>query len=129
MNFTNPRTHAIVPDWPLGGSRRGPAVFTVESNKRGERISRVTTGRPKHSTYGANARIVDGDDGKIYLLFVTEFLQVRAVPGTMTGDTFLYDGDSGYWPALRMLNPTLAEKMWASLQSRGELKGDPGHVE
>lgn len=66
--FTNPRLEAEFTDWPLGGSRRGVCRFTVETNKRGSRILRTTTGKPKASTYSDAVAIVDGDDGRTYLL-------------------------------------------------------------
>ena len=67
--LTNPRLHAEFTDWPLGGSKRGKCVFSVEHNpKKGYRFTRVTTGKPKVSTYGCEAAIVEGDDGKTYLI-------------------------------------------------------------
>jgi len=71
LAFTNPRLHAVIPNWPLGGKRRGPCVFLVEKDpkgKRGVRVSRTTTGAPKYSTYADAAAIVDGDDGRTYFL-------------------------------------------------------------
>lgn len=68
IQFSNPRLHAEFPDWPLGGSKRGLCVFTVETNKKGSRILRTTTGKPKASTYSTKVAIVDGSDGKTYLL-------------------------------------------------------------
>lgn len=70
MKFSNPRMTAEFTDWPLGGDRRGTCVFVVESHpKKGQRIARTTTGKPKYTTYAQQARIVDGDDGRTYLLF------------------------------------------------------------
>ena len=69
MNYSNPRLHAEFPDWPLGGLRRGLCVFDVQHVPgKGYRFSRVTTGKPKFDTYGGKAAIVDGDDGRTYLL-------------------------------------------------------------
>src|SRR5689334_15722734 len=69
--FSNPRLTATFTDWPLGGDKRGQCVFKVESGSRGIRVSRVTTGKPKYSIYGGKAAIVDGDDGKTYILHLT----------------------------------------------------------
>lgn len=69
IGFTNPRHHAEITNWPIGGSRRGTAVFTVEHNvSRGVRVSRTTTGKPKFTTYCHAAAIVDGANGQTYIL-------------------------------------------------------------
>jgi len=74
FTFTNPRTRAVFTDWPSGRFRT-TCTFAVESHpKRGERVSRVTldkNGRPcspKHTTYAGKWAIVDGEDGRTYLL-------------------------------------------------------------
>lgn len=67
--FSNPRLNATFTDWPLGGSKRGECTFTVEKHPRkGSRILRTTTGKPKASTYSTLCAIVDAEDGKTYLL-------------------------------------------------------------
>lgn len=88
MSYSNPRTHAEVENWPMGGSRRGVAVFSVESDpKRGERGVRVTTtedGRtnnPKKLTYTRKVRIVDDDDGKTYFAELTSYGFVTIMQG------------------------------------------------
>lgn len=69
LTYTNPRTGAEFNDWPLGGSRRGYCKFHVEKhNKRGWRVGRTTTGKTKYHTYGGPACIVDGSDGRTYVL-------------------------------------------------------------
>jgi len=68
LKFSNARRSATISDWPLGSGKRGPCTFTVEAGSRGERISRVTTGKPKYTTYAQKACIVDGENGKTYLL-------------------------------------------------------------
>jgi len=69
VKFSNPRLQATFTDWPLGGNRRGQCVFVVETHpKRGFRFTRTTTGKPKTATYGGKAAIVDGDDGRTYLI-------------------------------------------------------------
>ena len=68
VTFTNPRLQATFEDWPLG-NRRGRCVFAVESKAgKGFRFTRTTTGKPKAHTYGGQAAIVDGSDGRTYLL-------------------------------------------------------------
>lgn len=69
ISFSNPRTEAVFPDWPLGGAKRGECKFWVEFNpKRGYRFCRVTTGKPKTATFGGKGVIVDGSDGRTYLI-------------------------------------------------------------
>lgn len=65
--LSNPRTHAVIENWP-SGANRVTATFTVEKNKRGERIARTTTGKPKVTTYHDKMAIVDGEDGRTYLI-------------------------------------------------------------
>jgi len=65
----------------LGGSKRGTCKFWVEHNpKKGYRFCRVTTGKPKTATYGGRGAIVDGSDGRTYLIQfagVYDFISVR----------------------------------------------------
>lgn len=74
LTFSNPRCTAEFNDWPIGGANRGQCKFAVERNNRGERVSRQTTNKhgvwckPKYSNYGKEACIVDGSDGKTYIL-------------------------------------------------------------
>lgn len=67
-NYSNPRISATIENWPIGGGKRGPARFYIEAGIRKERAVRVTTGKPKKLTYALRTRIVDGDDGKTYIL-------------------------------------------------------------
>jgi hypothetical protein len=69
MKFSNPRLRAEFDDWPLGGNKRGKCVFQIEHDqKRGWRVTRTTTGKPKVRTYGGQAAIVDCDNGRTYIL-------------------------------------------------------------
>ena len=73
ITFTNPRISADFDDWPSGRDRV-KCSFRVDRDKRGWRISRTTTNKhgawckPKLSTYSGPAAIVDGSDGKTYIL-------------------------------------------------------------
>jgi hypothetical protein len=68
ITFASPRLSATIENWPSGG-KRVTAQFLVESHpKKGERVSRTTTGKPKCTTYGRRMCIVDGSDGRTYLL-------------------------------------------------------------
>lgn len=69
ITFSNPRSFATFPDWPLGGNKRGECKFWIESSpKKGHRFVRQTTGKPKTATYGGKGAIVDGSDGRTYLI-------------------------------------------------------------
>jgi len=72
LTYSNPRLEAIIENWP-SGNRRVTATFLVEVSDRGERVSRTTTGAPKKLTYAKKARIVDGSDGRTYLLTLTVY--------------------------------------------------------
>ena len=77
MKFSNPRLTATFAEWP---SSKNGCVFTIESKPgKGVRCGRTTTGATKYSNYGQKMAIVDGDDGKTYILqynfanFITVF--------------------------------------------------------
>jgi hypothetical protein len=65
-----------ISDWPYGRDLRTTATFTIETHPtRGQRGTRTTidpktgrTSKPKTLTFARQARIVDGDDGKTYIL-------------------------------------------------------------
>lgn len=78
-NYSNPRKKAIIEDWPIGGNNRGTAIFKIESHPtRGERAIRTTEkkngtwGKPKKATFASFAWIVDGDDGRTYIITKSE---------------------------------------------------------
>lgn len=75
MEFSNPRLTFETNDWPIGGNHRGSCKFSFEYKAgKGYRIVKQTTDKngkwckPKTTTYGGAAVIVDGDDGKTYIL-------------------------------------------------------------
>lgn len=73
--YSNPETSKTINDWPYG-QYRTTAMFYVETDpKRGQRACRRTVdpktgrlGKPACLTYHKTVRIVDGDDGKTYIL-------------------------------------------------------------
>ena len=111
--FTNPRTRAVFTDWP-NGRHRTECVFAVESHpKRGERVSRVTRDKhgrpcsPKYTTYAEKWAIVDGEDGRTYLLAGGTY-GVTVKSSDMQHDAVLPDGsyfagDHPRFPELRAL--------------------------
>jgi hypothetical protein len=43
MIYSNPRLHAEIANWPMGGGTRGTAIFDIEAKAgKGERGVRVT---------------------------------------------------------------------------------------
>jgi len=95
IQLTNPRTEATIENWPYG-RKQVTANFEVEANKRGERVKRTTTGKPKATTYYAKCRIVDGDDGRTYVLAQTEFGQIVLIPGTLKTTEYFYSDSEAY---------------------------------
>lgn len=89
ITYTNPQLNLTVTDWPYGRFRT-TAVFTVEKNKQGERVSRITTNpktgaenAPKRSTYATLSRIVDGSDGKTYIMQLTSYGFIKVMQSDM----------------------------------------------
>lgn len=69
ITFSNPRVHAVIADYPLGGGKRGQCVFSTErKDGKGIRVGRKTTGAIKWDTYAGRIAIVDGEDGRTYIL-------------------------------------------------------------
>lgn len=77
--YSNPRTFAEFPDWPYGRRFKTLCTFEVEAleiaGDHKERVIKTTinpqTGKankPKKTTFAVQARIVDGNDGKTYLI-------------------------------------------------------------
>jgi hypothetical protein len=73
--YSNPQARREINDWPYG-QLRTTATFHIEADpKRGERAVRTMvnpkngqTCAPKKLTYAHRARIVDGSDGRTYIL-------------------------------------------------------------
>ena len=89
LQYSNPRKRAEIANWPYG-SMRTTAIFEVESNSRGERVTRTTinpkTGQPtaaKATTYGVKTRIVDGSDERTYIATLTIYNTISVMKGDM----------------------------------------------
>lgn len=90
LTYSNPRLEAVIENWP-SGSKRTTATFRVESHaSRGERATRTTidprTGRPsaaKVLTFSRKCRIVDGDNGRTYLIRLTEYGHISIMRSDM----------------------------------------------
>lgn len=116
ITFSNARTNATFNDWPLGGNKRGTCTFTVEIDpKRGHRIARQTSGKPKRGTYSHRACIVDGSNGRTYLLSDTGpsyggFISIRrsdfmdAGSDDIGGNAAVWPGDERYTALVALMN-------------------------
>ena len=92
-NYSNPRMSATIENWPHGG-KRVTANFTIESDKRGERAVRITTGAPKKLTYARKMRIVDGDDGRTYIAELSMYGHITIMNGDMKySKETIFNGD------------------------------------
>lgn len=113
MNYSNPRMHAIIADWPYGSNLRTTATFAIETHpKRGQRAVRTTinpkTGKPtapKPGTYARKARIVDGDDGRTYIAQLTQYGFVYIMQSNMQySQESIHDRDPRFAAALALFN-------------------------
>lgn len=106
ITFSNPRLSATFDDWP-SGAKRVRCTFAMERHpsKPQWRFVRTTTGKPKRMTYSGPGAIVDGSDGKTYLLqyasaygFVTAYASnlLCADPKTLGHDHTLWPKDERY---------------------------------
>jgi len=104
FTLTNFRLSDEIPNWPLGSNKRGVARFEHEANKRGQRISRTTTGKPKFSRYFDLIALADGSDGKTHMIGAGQYggLCVMACDMQYT-DFYLYSGDENYTEYLEAL--------------------------
>jgi hypothetical protein len=102
LKLSSPRREVVVEDWP-SGRHRVTASFQVEAkDRKGERVVRTTTdsigrvSKPKRTTYHLKIRLVDGDDGRVYVLGITEYGQVVLIPGTLKTAKYFYPEDEEY---------------------------------
>lgn len=68
LQFVSAATEVKIDGWPMGGSKRGLAIFKMQETSRGQRIVRKTLhmgreSKPKTTTYGKLARILICSDG------------------------------------------------------------------
>lgn len=111
MKFSNPRTKVTIDNWPFG-KKRVFCRFEIEKNSKGQRILRMTENKtsngwnkPKMTTYGRKAAIVDGDDGKTYILMlVKDFDMIQIILGTMKSSRYVHAEDPEYDELLRIIN-------------------------
>ncbi len=116
MHYFNARTLAEFHDWPHG-RHRTTCTFRVESNPRlGQRVARVTidpkTGKPskpKTTTYGHRAAIVDGDDSRTYVTTLTMYGHISVMQSNLDYSAEWIHADDPRYPALRAAIEALPE--------------------
>lgn len=93
----------VVDDWPISSSLKGKAEFTIEKNKKGERVCRITEDKwgkpckPKYGTYGKRVRIATGSDGKTYIVSITEYNQLHVMQGNLKySEEYITEDDERY---------------------------------
>ena len=79
ITYSHPRLVDVIDDWPIGFRKKAKAVFGIETKGGKQRGTRYTidgtTGRAsalKTLTYARKARIVDGSDGKTYIVELSD---------------------------------------------------------
>lgn len=106
LKFSNPRGLAEFNDWP-SGALRVKCRFEIENGgKKGYRVARTTTDKngrwckPKKSTYGGPTAIVDGDDGRTYILVLMMYGGIKimahdfldaVIPGRPNGGACVWE--------------------------------------
>lgn len=114
--YSNPRMSATIHDWP-SGRHRVTAAFTIETDpKRGQRAVRTTTGAPKKLTFARQARIVDGDDGRIYIAELSVYGFVTIMRGDMKFQHEVIHTDDARYAEV------------AALFAENEIHGRPAHT-
>lgn len=73
INLSNPRLSATIENWPMGFRKTATCKFETEHKNGMSRIVKTTTGKPKCFTYHKQVCLVDGDNGKIYILWRSEY--------------------------------------------------------
>ena len=101
---------ATIENWPMGGAKRGTAVFEIEQHpERGERAHRTTllplkpSTAPKLLTYARKMRIVDGDDGRTYIAALTLYGHITIHRGDMKFHEETIHEDDPRYGAVRAL--------------------------
>ena len=117
ISYSNPRMKAVIEDWPIG-QHRTRAIFSIEQNpkKIGQRACRVTVNpnngalsSPKKLTYALISRIVDGDDGKTYVLNLTSFGHISVFQGNMQyNEEAIFENDPRYNEIKALFDPAKA---------------------
>lgn len=105
IKYSNPRMNATIENWP-SGSQRVTATFTIEQDpKKGERAVRTTNGAPKKLTFAVKQRIVDGDDGRTYILRLTDYGHISVMQGDMKySNEAVFERDPRYAEMLALFN-------------------------
>ena len=106
LTYSNPRKSYTTDQWPYG-SMRTTATFTIEANKRGQRVSRVTinpkngrTNKPKTTTYSMKACIVDGSDGRTYIAELTMYGHITIMESNLQYQQAVFHTNDENYPEI-----------------------------
>jgi hypothetical protein len=110
LSYSNPRLEATIENWP-SGQHRTTARFWIETKAgKGQRCLRTTnhpkTGRPsapKKMVYARKARIVDGSDGRTYIIELTIYHSISVMRGDMQFQQEHIAPEDPRYPAIRAL--------------------------
>jgi len=110
LKYSNPRLSFTTNDWPYGSKLRTTATFTIEANKRGERVSRVTinpkngrVNKPKTTTYATKVRIVDGSDGRTYIAELTMYGHITIMESNLQFQHSVFHTNDENYPKILSL--------------------------
>lgn len=95
FSLSNFRKEDRIENWPIGRNERATAVFTHESNKKGQRILRTTIGKPKASRYFSLICLADGSDGKTHLVGFCQYGGLAVMSADMQHSDYTLYGDMG----------------------------------
>jgi len=111
LTFSNPRSTAEFNDWPSGRDRVQCKFYVEHDAKRGYRVCRQTTDRdgkwckPKTMTYSGLCAIVDGSDGKTYILQIAAMYGFVSVwrHDFMTACDAIFEADPRHWELMKVI--------------------------
>jgi hypothetical protein len=93
LMLSNFRREDSIENWPIGRDKRATAIFAHEATKRGQRILRTTTGKPKATTYYKAICLADGSDGKTHLVSLAAEIDMLRV-----GSADMKHAEKTLWP-------------------------------
>lgn len=108
LEFSNPRLKAEFSDWPSGRDRVKCEFFVEDNGKKGVRVGRRTQKngvwcKTKYDTYCKKAVIVDGNDGKTYLLILTNINSITVAYSDFMHKVSYSDGNDEYKKLLNLI--------------------------
>jgi hypothetical protein len=106
VNYSNPTTKRVVNNSIIGVT----TIFQIEENAKGQqrctrRVTKKKDGTFSKTIYGRRCRIVDGDDGRIYVATLhAKFDLISIMQDNLKFRETIHDFDRGYARILALLN-------------------------